>query len=159
MIFTINLNFPQFNKIKGSILQATILATVSIASGIIPNLSFQTRNLTWENRLLAQEYSSEEVYNYAKAGFEVEMLRQEVYQEIKSMVNEPPPDIVCDRPETMEGIPDRIRGIAHNYCDRVPQIVENNNLSIQRFNQLKNDYDRGGLFYERVQEQLLNIQN
>ena len=158
MIFTINLNFHKLHKIKSSLLQATILATISIASGIIPN-SEQPGIFTWENTVYAIEYSPEEVYNYAKAGFEVEMLRQQVYQEIKSMVNEPPPNIMCDRPETIDDIPDNIRGIAHNYCDRVPQIVEENNLSIQRFNQLKSDYDRGGSFYQQVQQQLLKLQN
>lgn len=158
-MFTVNLNFHQLPKIKGSFLQVTILATMSLASGIIPNISSQPRIFTRENTVYAQEYSPEEVYNYAKAGFEVEMLRQQVYQEIKSVVNEPPPNIVCDRPETIDSIPDNIQGIANNYCDRVPQIVEENNLSIQRFNQLKNDYDRGGSFYQQVQEQLLNLQN
>lgn len=158
-MFTVNLNFDKLPKINRLLLKATILATMSIASGIIPNISVQKAFLTRENTVYAQEYSPEEIYNYAKAGFEVEMLRQQVYQEIKSMVNEPPPDIVCDRPETIDKIPDDIRGIAHDYCDRVPQIVEENNLSIQRFNQLKNDYDRGGSFYQQVQEQLLNLQN
>lgn len=158
-MFTVNLNFHQLHKINRSLLKVSIITAMSIASGIIPNISSQKEFLTWENTVYAQEYTSEEVYNYAKAGFEVEMLRQQVYQEIKSMVNEPPPDIVCDRPETMSDIPDNIQGIAHDYCDRVPQIVEENNLSIQRFNQLKNDYDRGGPFYQQVQQQLLNLQN
>lgn len=158
-MFTIKLNFPQLINFKSTLWQATILATVSLASGIIPNVSSQKAVFAWENTVYAQEYSPEEIYNYAKAGFEVEMLRQQVYQEIKSMVNEQPPDIVCDRPETIDNIPDNIQGIAADYCDRVPQIVEENNLSIQRFNQLKNDYDRGGSFYQQVQEQLLNLQN
>lgn len=157
-MFTINLNLQQLLKIRSSFWQATIIATVSLASGIIPNISLQ-KEFSWDNTVYAQEYSPEEIYNYAKAGFEVEMLRQQVYQEIKTMVNAPPPDIVCDRPETINDIPDNVKEIANNYCDRVPQIVEENNLSIQRFNQLKNDYDRGGSFYQQVQEQLLNLQN
>jgi hypothetical protein len=146
-------------KINRSALIAGILAAMSLLSGVIPKITFSSnRFLNWDNIAYAQEYTSEEIYNYAKAGFEQEMLRQQVYQEIKSMVNQPPPDITCDQPNTMNNIPTNIRGIVNNYCNRSRQIVGDNNLSIQRFNQLKIYYDRGGSFYQQVQQQLLNLQ-
>lgn len=158
-MFIINHYLDRLKKINSSLLIAVILAIMSIFSEVVPKLSFSSPHLlTWENAVYAQEYTSEEIYNYAKAGLEVEMLRQQVYQEIKSMVNQPPPDITCDQPETMSNIPANIRGIANNYCNRSRQIVRNNNLSIQRFNQLKIYYDRGGPFYQQVQQQLLNLQ-
>ena len=159
-MFLANLTLYKFaTKINRSLVTAGILAAMSIISGIAPKISLQSNFLTWENAVYAQEYTSDEIYNYAKAGFEVEMLRQQVYQEIKSMVNQPPPEITCDRPETINNIPNNIRGIANNYCDRSRQIVRENNLSIQRFNQLKTYYDRGGSFHDQVQQQLLNLQN
>lgn len=158
-MFIINHYLYRLKKINSSLLIAVILAIMSIFSEIVPKLSLSSPYLlTWENAVYAQEYTSEEIYNYAKAGLEVEMLRQQVYQEIKSMVNQPPPDITCDQPETMSNIPANIRGIANNYCNRSRQIVRRNNLSIERFNQLKNYYDRGGSFYQEVQQQLLNLQ-
>ena len=141
------------------ILTASILSIVSLFGGATPEILGTKQLISWENTAHAQEYTPQEIYNYARAGFEVEMLRQQVYQEIKSMVNQPPPEITCDRPETLNNIPSNIKGIANNYCARSRQIVRDNNLTIRRFNQLKNRYDRGGSFYQQVQQQLLNLQN
>jgi Domain of unknown function (DUF4168) len=161
-MFIVNLTLYKLTKINRYTLIAGILAAMSFFSGVIPKITAPSLkggvSLTWDNIAHAQEYTSEEIYNYAKAGFEQEMLRQQVYQEIKSMVNQPPPDITCDRPKTMNNIPANIRGLVNNYCNRSLQIVGENNLSIQRFNQLKTYYDRGGSFYQQVQQQLLNLQ-
>ena len=154
----INLIFHQLQKNR-IILTASVLSIVSLFSGAIPELGEQKKLISWQNVAHAQEYTPQEIYNYAKAGFEVEMLRQQVYQEIKLIVNQPPPEITCDRPETLNNIPSNIKGIANRYCDRSRQIVRQNNLTISRFNQLKNRYDRGGSFYQQVQQQLLNLQN
>ena len=158
-MFFANLTLYKFvTKINRSLITAGILAVTSILSGITPKISPQSNFLNWNNAVYAQEYTSEEIYNYAKAGLEVERLRQQVYQEIKSMVDEPPPEITCDRPETISNVPNNIRNIVNNYCYRSRQIVRENNLSIQRFNQLKTYYDRRGSFHQEVQQELLNLQ-
>lgn len=144
---------------KNRFIAAGILSVISIFSGVAPKVTGSSGLISWENTAYAQEYTPQEIYNYAKAGFEVEMLRQQVYQEIKSIINQQPPDITCDRPETLNSIPSNIQGIANNYCDRSRKIVQENNLSIQRFNQLKTRYDQGGSFYQQVQQQLLDLQN
>lgn len=147
MMSYFKLMIKQKSKPLHSFVTAGILAVISsFGSGII-------------TPALAQAFSSEEVANYARAGFQQEMLRQKVYQRIKAKVNQPPPNITCDRPETMRNIDPNIRGIVNNYCNRSNQIIRQNNLSIQRFNQLKNRYDRGGSFFQQVQQQLLNMQN
>ena len=128
-----------------------------VAAGILAVISSFGSGIN--TPMLAQAFSQEEVANYARAGFQQEMLRQKVYQQIKAKVNQPPPNITCDRPETMRNIDPSIRGIVNNYCNRSNQIIRQNNLSIRRFNQLKNRYDRGGNFFQQVQQQLLNMQN
>ena len=158
-MFIVNLTGNKLNQIKLSMMAAGILAAMSVISGIVPQISWQSRSLNWHDKAHAQEYTPEEVYNYAKAGFEVELLRQKAYQEIKSLVNEPPPELACDRPETIDNIPANARGIANDYCDRTQQIVRQNNLSVERFNELKDNYDRGGAFFQQVQQQLLILQN
>ena len=158
-MFIVNLTCNKLNQIKVYLTTAGILAALSVISGIAPQFFWQPRFLNWQNEAHAQEFTPEEVYNYAKAGFEVELLRQKAYQEIKSLVNEPPPEFACDRPETIDNIPANAREIANNYCDRTQRIVRQNNLSVERFNELKNNYDRGGAFFQQVQQQLLNFQN
>ena len=127
------------------------------AAGILAAVGAMGSGFT--DAVSAQSYSREEVANYARAGFQQEMLRQQVYQEIKSRVESTPPSIDCDRPETINNVEPSIRGIVDNYCDRSDRIVRQNNLSIERFNQLKSSYDSRGEFFEQVQEQLIDMQN
>ncbi|MGD1922386.1 MAG: DUF4168 domain-containing protein [Pleurocapsa sp.] len=89
----------------------------------------------------------------------MELLRREVYKEIKTLINEPPPNIVCDRQETLQSLNPNIREIANNYCSQSQRIVQQNNLSINRFNELKSYYDRRDDFYRQVQNTLLKLQN
>ena len=80
-------------------------------------------------------------------------------KEIKNIINEPPPNIVCDQQETLQKLNSNIRKIADRYCNQSRLIVQQNNLTINRFNQLKTYYDRRDDFYQRVQNILLKIQN
>ena len=145
-------------KLNRLVLVAKFLSLTAAFGIFFPTYSGSQRSLVWHNHVHAQEYTPREIRNYARAGFQVEVLRQQTYQEIKSIVNQAPPPIVCDRSETMRNIPSNIRGIANNYCNQTHRIVRQNNLSFSRFNQLKNRYDRRGSFYQEVQQQLLQIQ-
>ncbi len=106
----------------------------------------------------AQNFTDNEVASYARAGYEVELLRQRVYKEIKSMLNEAPPDIVCNQPSTFEDLPGDVKETVDRYCDDSKKIVQRNDLTIDRFNQLKQFYDRGGQFYQQVQDALKDLQ-
>ncbi len=127
--------------------------------GLIPTVSLDSSSVSFSIDAAAQEFTPEETANYAKAGYEVELLRREVYKEIKTLINEPPPNIVCDRQETLQSLNPNIREIANNYCSQSQRIVQQNNLSINRFNELKSYYDRRDDFYRQVQNTLLKLQN
>ena len=89
----------------------------------------------------------------------MELLRRDVYKEIKTLINEPPPNIVCDREETFQDLNPNINGIVNRYCSQSQQIVQQNNLSVNRFNELKGYYDRRDNFYQQVQNTLIELQN
>lgn len=157
----------QVNKLYFRILSSSILALMGIMAGLIPELSVRSPN-TSQNPLLnlalaqnaqAQEFTPEETKNYARAGYEVELLRREAYQQIKNLIDEPPPNIVCDQPATLSNLKPEVRAIANNYCNQSLQIVQQNNLTINRFNELKTHYDRQNGFYQQVQDILLKLQN
>ena len=147
------------NKILFRFFTTGILAATGLFTSIVLEDHPQFSRLSFFAYAYAQDFTQDEVSNYARAGYEVELLRQRVYKEIKEMLNEPPPDIVCNQPETLQGLSDNVMQIALQYCDDSRQIVQSNNLTINRFNQLKNFYDRGGKFYQQVQSILENIQN
>ena len=134
-----------------------IMAAMGIMCGLVPEVSFQS--FTVVTYAYARDYTEDEARNYARAGFEVELLRQKAYQEIKSSISGQPPNIVCNQPETLEELNSKIRQIAQRYCNESRRIVREHNLTVDRFNELKQYYDRGDDFYQQVQNILIDLQN
>lgn len=151
-----NLISCNINKILFRFFSTGILAATGFFSILTLEVSLPFPRLS--SAAYAQSYTQNEVINYARAGYEVELLRQRVYKEIKSMLNEPPPDIVCNQPETFQSLSGNVRQTVARYCDDSRKIVQRNKLTINRFNQLKTFYDRGGEFYQQVQNALKELQ-
>lgn len=162
----LNINLITINKIYIRLLNSSVLAVIGLTLGLVPEIAI--RSLALEDSPIAvsqsqfahaQEFTPEETENYAKAGYQVELLRRQVYQKIKDSMRQPPPEIVCDRQETLDSLQAEVREIASRYCDRSREIVQQNNLTVDRFNELKRHYDRQEGFYQQVQNILLKLQN
>lgn len=153
------LTLPKLNQTSIRLLSTTMLAGIGLMNGFIPQISLESSSIAFSSNAYAQEFTPEEIANYARAGYEVELLRREVYQEIKTLMNEPPPNIVCDRQETLDNLQPNIKAIANRYCNQSQEIVRQNNLSVNRFNELKGYYDRRDSFYKQVQNTLLKLRN
>ncbi|WP_036478369.1 DUF4168 domain-containing protein [Myxosarcina sp. GI1] len=147
------------SKILIRISTTGIMAAMGIMCGLIPEVSVRSFPLTGITYAYARDYTEDEARNYARAGFEVELLRQKAYQEIKSSISGAPPNIVCNQPETLQDLDRQVRQIAERYCNESRQIVREHNLTIDRFNELKQYYDRGDDFYQQVQNILIDLQN
>lgn len=166
-MLSLDFSSSKLNKIYFRIVFSSVLATVGLISGITPEVSMGSSQINRSSQLsiafsvqaLAQQFTPEETTNYAKAGYEVELLRRQVYKEIKTQINEPPPNIVCDQEETLKSLNSNVRAIADRYCSQSQQIVQKNSLSVNRFNELKTYYDRQEDFYQQVQEVLIQLQN
>ena len=156
IMFIFNFTFCNSNKIGLRIYTASVLSILGILCGLVPEV--QERSLSVSAIAYAQEYTNDEVLNYAKAGYKVELLRRQIYKEIKMIVNEPPPNIVCNQEQTLENLSGDVREIAERYCNESRQIVQDHNLTINRFNELKTRYDRGEKFYQQVQNVLIDLQ-
>ena len=164
-MLNVDLAFLKLNKLSTRLISSGVLASLSVLLSLAPEVTWrsptQRQNLlalSQSTVAVAQEYTPEETNSYAKAGFEVEMLRRQVYQEIKTIVNEPPGDIVCDRQETLEDLDPKVREVTENFCSQTIEIVQQNNLSVDRYNELKTQYERRDRFYEQVQKILLKLQ-
>lgn len=154
------------NKLYVRLLSSGVLAFVGITMGLIPEVTLRSPanssnliTISLESNAHAQEFTPEETENYAKAGYQVELLRREVYQEIKNSINQPPPDIACDRQETLDSLEAEVKAIADRYCQRSREIVEEHDLTADRFNELKTYYERQDSFYQQVQSILMKLQN
>ena len=153
-------SFPtrQFKKFCTYIVNLSILTTIGIVGGFVPNISRQDRKISFDYYAYAQSYTQQEIINYSQAGYQIELLRQQTYHEIKTTINQRPPNITCNQPGTLQNLAPNIRGIANNYCNNTMRIIRDNNLTVPRFNQLKQFYDQGGDFHQEVQQMLLEVQ-
>ena len=167
MMFDANLALPKLNKLSIRILSSSVLASIGLAIGLIPEiqlvrspeLNIIPLTVSLSNKAYAQEFTSEETRNYAKAGYQIELLRRKLYQETKNLINEPPPNIVCDEQSTINSLQPEVRQIADRFCNQTPEIVKQNNLTIERYNELTTYYNRQDSFYQQVQSILLELQN
>ena len=165
-MLNVDLTLPKLNKLCVRIIGSSVLASLGILLGLAPQISLQSSSehrqqlvkVSFSTMVTAQEATPEETSNYAKAAFEVEMLRREIYQEVKKIIDRPPGDIVCDRQETLADLEPQVRQLTEDYCNQTLQIVRQNNLSSDRYNELTSYYNRRDTFYQEVQNILLDLQ-
>lgn len=139
-----------------SVIVAT-LASVGILSGIVPGLSGNSPQLVSSNSAYAQDISKSELTNYAKAVLAIEPLRLSAYDEIKKIVGSVP-SLVCDPKQISRGLPRNAQGIAINYCNQSKKIVESNDLTIARFNNITVQLQSDSNFQKKVQNELIRLQ-
>jgi hypothetical protein len=164
MMVNVDLTLPKLNQLWVRLVSSSILASLGVFSGLTPEISINSSQVnspiivTLANKAYGQQFTPAETESYAKAGYEVELLRRKVYQEIKNLIKEPPPNILCDQQSTIDILQPEIRNIANRYCTQSRQIVQRHSLSVNRFNELKTYYDRQDTFYQQVQSVLLKLQ-
>jgi hypothetical protein len=164
-MLNVDLTLPKLNQLWVRLISSSILASLGVLSGLTPEIAINNSSevnssiiITLANNAYGQQFTPAETESYAKAGYEVELLRRKVYQEIKNLIKEPPPNILCDQQSTIDILQSEIRNIANRYCTQSRQIVQRHSLSVNRFNELKTYYDRQDTFYDQVQRVLLKLQ-
>ena len=115
--------------------------------GSLAAVGFFASSIVSSAKVDAQTASSvddNEIVKYSRALLTIEQSRLQAFDEIKKISggNEVP-EIVCNKPQTIDTLPKKARDIAKNYCQRSQIIVKDSGLSIQRFNnitlKLRND--------------------
>jgi hypothetical protein len=143
----------------------SILSTVSLVFGLVPG--FQTNSLdrtaavAISNSAYAQANSitNQEVQDYARSVLAIEPIRQETYNQIKQIIGDRDvPAIACHQPNSLNNLNRNIRAIAVDYCDRSIEIVEQNNLTIGRFNVITTSQQSDPDLQQRIQEELIRLQ-
>lgn len=100
-----------------------------------------------------------EITNYAKAVLAMEPARQQAFGEIKRVIgNADIPKIVCNDPNSMNGLPSKARDIAVNYCNQSQQIVEEHGLSIDTFNKITMELQSNNNLKRQVYNTLIRLQ-
>jgi hypothetical protein len=100
-----------------------------------------------------------EIRNYARSVLAMEPERSRAFVEIKKIIGGGEiPQIVCSNSNSLNGLPNKARDIAVNYCNRSQKIVEQNGLSIDNFNKITRDLQSNEKLKAEVYNTLLDLQ-
>jgi hypothetical protein len=150
---------PQIERLLPQTLTVSLLSTAGLLLGLVPALQPQSLELSFNQAAHAQAVTSEEVRNYARSVLAIEPIRQTAYNEIKRISgSEQVPPIACHRPDSLNNLGREIREIAVQYCNDSITVVEDNDLSINRFNTITSSLQSDPSLATRIQEELLRLQ-
>ncbi len=122
---------PRSNRLLSQFLIVGALTAIGLLSGLTPELSKDSGTLVFSTSASAQAVSDQELRNYVSATVEVEMLRQNVYGEIKRLTGGNVPSISsCSE----QGLPDNVARIWQRFCQQSEAIIQKYGLSNGRFN-------------------------
>ena len=143
----------------------SIISALGLISGLVPSLQIspldRTASVVISNSAYAQAnaITSDEVQNYARSVLAIEPVRQEAYNQIKQITGDRDvPAIACHQPNSLNNLNRDIREIAVDYCNQSIAIVEQNDLTIGRFNVITTSQQSDPDLQQRIQEELIRLQ-
>jgi hypothetical protein len=154
-----SLNTSKFrlNRMLRQSLFAGIISAAALAGGWAPGLYGQSPSLVFGASAQAQEISNQEITSYARSLLAIEPRREKASREIKVIVGSVP-RVVCNESSQINRLPGNSRGIVVNYCDEAKKIIETNGLTVNRFNQLTLLQQANPAIKQRIQAELLRLQ-
>ena len=118
--------------------------------------------LVFDSKVTAQTpapVNNDEVQKYAKAMLAMEPARQQAFEEIKKIIgNGEVPKIACNDSNSLNGIPGKAKNIAVNYCNRYQKVIEDNGLTIDRFNKITVEVQNNNNLQRQIYNTLLRLQ-
>ena len=120
-------------RLSHPIVLGTIIG-VSLLGGIVPDLTAQQPDRIFASAARANNFSNDDLRNYAKSLMQIEPLRQSTLAEIRNVQGGPLPNLICNQPATMVGLKDAARSRFIEYCDQCKSIAARNGLSMDLFN-------------------------
>jgi hypothetical protein len=149
-IYRFSLQIP----LIGLLLRSLIVKSLATTGFMISLVSFSAPTLAQNSKV-----DTREVTSYAQAVLAMEPARQQAFEEIKKVIgSKEVPKIVCNDPNSINALPSKARNIAVNYCNQSQQIVSNQGLSIDRFNQITIELTNNEELKKQVYNTLLMLQ-
>lgn len=156
----------RFMRQHQSVTQALLLGLFSwgaVLLGIVPDLSGTTTSVfnTVVQAQQSPEFSEMEIRSYARAVLGIEPRRQTAFNEIQAIMGagKSIPDVVCNETRTINQLDKAVRDIAVNYCTQAKSIIETNELTITRFNEITQRQQADPALQKRIQAELQSLQN
>ncbi len=122
--------------------------------------------LAWNSTVNAQSSSSTgtspqntDIINYSRALLKIESVRQQAFENIKKIIgNREIPKMACNDPSSLNNIPSEARDIAVNYCNRSQEIVKENGLTIQQFNDITLELQKNEELKNQIYRTMIRLQ-
>lgn len=125
-----------FYRLSRPLLLGIITGCLGILGGIVPDLTASHPSLLFNNAARADEFSDADLRNYAAALMQIEPARQSALAQVSRANNGNLPNLVCNQPNTMEGLNSEAKSLFVKYCNQCESIASSRGLSIDRFNQI-----------------------
>lgn len=120
--------------------KAGAIAILGVLSGYFPGLSFSSSQalpeLSFTAAAQAQSVGNDELYTYVRAAFEIEMLRRQTYNSIRSINNGSVPEITCNNQAAIDNLASDVAEAARSFCNQSTEILQRYAMSPNRFNQI-----------------------
>ncbi|OKH31714.1 hypothetical protein NIES2119_28120 [[Phormidium ambiguum] IAM M-71] len=144
------ISLSSLNQVISRSLLVTFLALIGVLCGLAPNLSSRSPNLILSSAALAQSsISDDEVRRYTQAAYTIEIRRLAVVEEMARR-NLPVPDNTC---AAGGNVPAALK----DFCEFSRQTIEANQLSVGRFQQIRNAVQSDPTLKQRVDAELRRL--
>lgn len=101
----------------------------------------------------------EEIESYARAVLSIETSRRVAYEEIQKMTNnQTVPDVTCTETKSIAALSQNLQEIAVNYCERSKKFIENEGLTMDKFNAITASAQSNLELQQRIQNELVRLQ-
>jgi hypothetical protein len=144
----------------------SLLAATHWASGA--TWRWSPIGLSWQvPAAYAQTFTNEEIKVYAESVLEMDDSRVQAYSEVSDVLTSAGYDVTeydltCSNAQSLSDVPRavrrRVRTILVNYCNEARQIVEENGLTVQRFNALTQAHQEDPELTQRIQSEIVTLQ-
>jgi hypothetical protein len=139
-----------FYSLSRPLLLGIITSVCGISIGIVPDFTAPEPGLFFSSAARADEFSDLDLRNYAAALMEIEPIRQSTLAQVRASTGGTLPNLVCNQPNTMEGLNSEAKSLFVNYCNKCETIAASRGLSIERFNQITQSVRSNSQLQNRV---------
>jgi Domain of unknown function (DUF4168) len=147
----------KFYRLSRPLLLGIIASLLGIVGGIVPDLTAEQPSYLFASAARADEFSDADLRNYAAALMQIEPIRQSALSQVSRANNGSTlPNLVCNQPNTMEGLNSEAKSLFINYCNQCESIAASKGLSIDRFNQITQAVRADPKLQERVRSFMNN---
>jgi len=101
----------------------------------------------------------EEIESYARAVLSIETNRRVAFEEIQKMTNnQTVPDVTCTETKSIAALSKNLQEIAVNYCERSKKFIEDEGLTMDKFNAITVSAQSNMELQQRIQNELVRLQ-